>query len=192
MSDQNNDKYGTPRTDAVADQCVGEGSPMSYIRAIDLCRRLERELESVKAAWQQEHESALSANGERACSYPTCGCAWTKDECPYAARAAALEKSRDRGNDSNDHEQPGDNGKEVVKGAHGAEHSTIQSSTAPRDGDPMTFICTKDGMVESEKYGTWVRLEDYRSAHSATTPSVYECRTCRAKILNPVDRTAKA
>lgn len=34
----------TPRSDTVAEQCVGQGSPMSYVRAIDLCRELEREL----------------------------------------------------------------------------------------------------------------------------------------------------
>lgn len=34
----------TPRTDALAEKCVGVGSPMSYVRAIDLCRELEQQL----------------------------------------------------------------------------------------------------------------------------------------------------
>ena len=45
----------TPRTDAVAEQCVGEGSPMSYVRAIDLARQLERELAAKGAEITQCH-----------------------------------------------------------------------------------------------------------------------------------------
>jgi len=52
----------TPRTSEVAKQCIGTGSPMSYVRAIDLCRTLEREL----AAAEKRADDASMANGMQA------------------------------------------------------------------------------------------------------------------------------
>lgn len=31
-----------------------------------------------------------NSSDDKSCSYPTCGCAWTQDECPYYARNEAI------------------------------------------------------------------------------------------------------
>ena len=46
----------TPRTDEMAAKCVGVGSPMSYVRAIDLCRQFERELAALQQRLQATEE----------------------------------------------------------------------------------------------------------------------------------------
>lgn len=178
------DKNGrsTPRTDAWEQALSfprGRGNVYNdaYFDALAFARSLEMELAESRMVIQTLHDAAqLSAIGASLAQIVSL-IEQERDNFVYIdplnVRGRVCNRLLDAIRALPSHEVP----LSVMASSNPADHrAAARSSTAPI----RTFTMTENGMVESAKYGTWVKLEDHQSV--AARLAIWETGTSEGGI----------